>query len=231
MSKQITITPEEKEAFDFLNELRLSGVTNMFGASPYLVDEFGYTSAEARTILAKWMENFNEDGYDHLLEGHEKSYEVIWRVDIEATSPEQAAEIARAMQTRPGTTATVFEVTPSGGSLSEMVEVDLDQIDQMAEDVARIVAIIKEHGEFSTMDVEADSSPSIGHLGEVCQLAEFFTEGGATVTTYDGSIELHETEMTYGEIADKNPEAIADILLLAENWEADCLKTEKRISN
>jgi len=61
------ITQEEKEQFDFLNELRESGATNMFGASPYLVDRFGVTSGDARKTLSKWMDNFNEDGYDHLV--------------------------------------------------------------------------------------------------------------------------------------------------------------------
>ena len=63
----IKITEQEKEMFDYLNDLRESGVTNMFGASPYLVNEFGIDKYEARKVLSKWMENFNEDGYDHLL--------------------------------------------------------------------------------------------------------------------------------------------------------------------
>lgn len=61
------ITEQEKEMFDYLNELRESGVTNMFGASPYLVEVFGIDRNEARRVLSMWMENFNEDGYDDLL--------------------------------------------------------------------------------------------------------------------------------------------------------------------
>jgi hypothetical protein len=52
--------------FDFLNDLRKSGVTNMFGASPYLVDRFDVDKYEATKVLSKWMENFNEDGYSDL---------------------------------------------------------------------------------------------------------------------------------------------------------------------
>lgn len=63
----IKITEQEKEMFDYLNDLRASGVTNMFGASPYLVDEFDIDKYEARKVLSKWMENFNEDGYENLL--------------------------------------------------------------------------------------------------------------------------------------------------------------------
>lgn len=36
-----TITSQEKEMFDYLNDLGKRGVTNMFGASPYLQREFG----------------------------------------------------------------------------------------------------------------------------------------------------------------------------------------------
>ena len=55
-------TPQEKEVMEFLNTLRDSGVTNMFGAAPYIVDEFGIDKTEARRILTLWMNNYNEDG-------------------------------------------------------------------------------------------------------------------------------------------------------------------------
>lgn len=48
------------EYFEYLNELRESGVTNMFGASPYLQNEFGLGRYEARDIVKQWMESFNE---------------------------------------------------------------------------------------------------------------------------------------------------------------------------
>lgn len=47
-----------KEHKEFLDNLRESGVTNMFGAAPYLVDRFGLDVKEARAILSEWMENF-----------------------------------------------------------------------------------------------------------------------------------------------------------------------------
>ena len=51
----------EKRMFTFLNDLRDSGITNMFGAGPYLQNEFGLDKREAREILAKWMRSFEED--------------------------------------------------------------------------------------------------------------------------------------------------------------------------
>jgi hypothetical protein len=55
-------TQEEKEVMEFLNILRDSGVTNMFGAAPYIEDEFGIDKREARRLLTLWMNNFNEEG-------------------------------------------------------------------------------------------------------------------------------------------------------------------------
>lgn len=46
------------EYFSYLNELRESGVTNMYGAAPYLQKEFALSKHEARDILKQWMESF-----------------------------------------------------------------------------------------------------------------------------------------------------------------------------
>jgi len=41
--------------FAYLDGLRDSGVTNMFGACPYLVEEFHLEKKLASKILAAWM--------------------------------------------------------------------------------------------------------------------------------------------------------------------------------
>lgn len=51
---------DEDEYFEYLDELRESGVTNMYGAGAYLEREFDLDKYEARTILQKWMETFSE---------------------------------------------------------------------------------------------------------------------------------------------------------------------------
>ena len=62
-------TQSEKEVMEFLNILRDSGATNMFGATPYVIEEFGLDTSEARRILSLWMKNFNEEGkYDEVNE-------------------------------------------------------------------------------------------------------------------------------------------------------------------
>lgn len=47
----------------YLEDLRRSGVTNMFGAAPYLQEEFGLDRKEAVSILSDWMSNYNPDDY------------------------------------------------------------------------------------------------------------------------------------------------------------------------
>jgi hypothetical protein len=47
--------------FEYLEVLRDSGVTNMLGAVPYLMDQFGFTKDEARCWLAEWIKSFQED--------------------------------------------------------------------------------------------------------------------------------------------------------------------------
>ncbi len=58
-------TEQEKEVMEFLNLLRNTGATNMFGATPYIMQEFDIPKQEASQLLVLWMDNFNEEGkYD-----------------------------------------------------------------------------------------------------------------------------------------------------------------------
>ena len=47
--------------FEFLNRLRESGETNMYGASPYLACAFSLPNREASKILVEWMSWVNEE--------------------------------------------------------------------------------------------------------------------------------------------------------------------------
>lgn len=48
----------------YLEWLRRTGVTNMFGASPYLQNEFGLNDKDAKQILLEWMNNYNSEDYE-----------------------------------------------------------------------------------------------------------------------------------------------------------------------
>lgn len=47
----------------FLENLRESGAINMFGAAPYLEKAFGLTRAEARKVVANWMDCYDPADY------------------------------------------------------------------------------------------------------------------------------------------------------------------------
>ncbi len=45
---------------EYLDELRESGDTNMFGAGEYVEEEFGLSKKSAKEILMYWMSSFGE---------------------------------------------------------------------------------------------------------------------------------------------------------------------------
>lgn len=47
----------------YLENLRRSGVVNMFGAVPYLQKAFDLGRKEASAILADWMDNYDPKDY------------------------------------------------------------------------------------------------------------------------------------------------------------------------
>ena len=52
--------------WNYLEELRRSGITNMYGATLYLMEEFGLDKQTAIDVLSDWMENYNPDDYKNL---------------------------------------------------------------------------------------------------------------------------------------------------------------------
>lgn len=68
-------TELEQEVFAYLNRLRSSGETNMFGATSYILDKFPeFEKAEASKLLGLWMDNFNHNGeYDYINESSDNT--------------------------------------------------------------------------------------------------------------------------------------------------------------
>ena len=49
-------TTKKEEYFKFLDELRETGITNMFGAGPYLEDAYPELNRqEAKAVVREWM--------------------------------------------------------------------------------------------------------------------------------------------------------------------------------
>lgn len=58
-TKDYSEVKEMKEVFEYLDDLRVSGDTNMFGARPYIEEEFGFDKRKAGDLLSKWMKSFD----------------------------------------------------------------------------------------------------------------------------------------------------------------------------
>ena len=52
------------EYWIYLENLRRSGIVNMYGAGEYLEINFGLSAQEAYKILADWMHNYNPEDYE-----------------------------------------------------------------------------------------------------------------------------------------------------------------------
>ena len=60
---ETTERPEmvEDAHLTYLDRLREDGVTNMFGAGPYLAELYELDPDAARTVLAYWMKTFGQE--------------------------------------------------------------------------------------------------------------------------------------------------------------------------
>jgi hypothetical protein len=50
-----------ENVFLFLEAVRETGSINMFGAAPYIQEEFNCTRKEAKDLLLDWMQNRSSD--------------------------------------------------------------------------------------------------------------------------------------------------------------------------
>jgi hypothetical protein len=98
--------------------------------------------------------------------------------------------------------------------------------------IKSIKKIINEFGSFDVNEIGAETSLCVGELGNYVGLAEYFKPTSVQVNVYMScgfsSDPEDEYDMNY---EDLDKDVLKEILMLAEMWEADQLKTEKRISN
>ncbi len=62
MNRNDVLMPDglTEDHLEYLDALRLSGVTNMFGASQYLESEFDLDLSVARKYLSYWMNTYSD---------------------------------------------------------------------------------------------------------------------------------------------------------------------------
>ena len=51
---------DKQEVFEFLDKLRNSGATNMFGAGVYVQRKFRLSNKQSKDLLVEWMETYSD---------------------------------------------------------------------------------------------------------------------------------------------------------------------------
>lgn len=101
-----------------------------------------------------------------------------------------------------------------------------------AEIIKRITSILSIYGCFSIGELEGENSILIGTLGNYVGLGEYFTEDYIEVSVYEPRSSSSDAIDTYEEsywLLNEN--VLGDVLLLCEQWEAESIRTEKRIND
>jgi hypothetical protein len=98
--------------------------------------------------------------------------------------------------------------------------------------IKKIKTIISEFGIFGSGEVEPNNSPLVNEMGGLIGLAEYFRHNSVEVSVYDtssmSSDSIHDYEVKY---EDLSINVLEEILFIAEQYEAEQIKTEKRITN
>ena len=96
----------------------------------------------------------------------------------------------------------------------------------------KIKKIINEWGSFHLGEVEGAEGICVNQMGGLIAVAEHFDNNSVEINVYDThSSNCNEIE-TYEEYySDLSKEVLEAILYIAEMWEAESIKTEKRISD
>ena len=144
-----------KDMHIFLNDLRDSGVTNMFGAAPYLQDEFGLDKREARQVLANWMQSFSENlderiTYDDVLDLRSDKKDLEDRISQLYRDMEQEAE-------------------PEGGPIADRYGDELEKLE------AKLYRVSKQIADY-------DMNESVNEAMDGGQLFDYFANKGYVVS-------------------------------------------------
>ncbi len=103
-----------------------------------------------------------------------------------------------------------------------------DETDRQ-EKIDYIKKVIREWGVVNTSELELESSPMYNSLGkDHVMLVEVFYSDSVEVVEYVHEEDTDTHKINYEELSD---DLIDEICTIIENYEADCLKTEKRISS
>jgi hypothetical protein len=86
IAKEAISENEKDEMFQYLFDLQDSGITNMFGAGPYVEREFPHLDKkEVRDVVLEWMKNYEEIHARMGIESKAKEYDDEYEYDDDGT--------------------------------------------------------------------------------------------------------------------------------------------------
>jgi hypothetical protein len=86
IAKEAISEDEKDEMFQYLFDLQESGITNMFGAGPYVEREFPHLDKkEVRDVVLEWMKNYEEIHARMGIESKAKEYDDEYEYDDDGT--------------------------------------------------------------------------------------------------------------------------------------------------
>jgi hypothetical protein len=146
----------------------------------------------------------------------------MYKIEIkhETSSPEQMVETLRhiAEQIEQGYTCGYY---PTWELISDVTK------NRKKNEIEYIKGVIREWGVVNTAELELDSSPMFNSLGkDHVMLVEAFYNDWVEVVEYVHEEDTDTHNVNYEELSD---DLIDEICTIMENYEADCLKTEKRL--
>ena len=106
-------------------------------------------------------------------------------------------------------------------------------MEKKEEIIARIKSLLSTYGCFSIGELDYhDNTPCVATMGNFVGMAEYFTEDYVEVSVYNpssiSSDAVDEYEEKYENLSE---DVLGEIEILCEQWEAQTIQTEKRISN
>ncbi len=101
------------------------------------------------------------------------------------------------------------------------------------ETIDRIKKILSTEGNFWVGELETEPAGIVvGELGKFVGIAEYFSEDFTEVNIYEpSSMSSDEVDSYDAQYEEFNEDVLSEILMLCEQWEAENIRTEKRISD
>jgi len=146
----------------------------------------------------------------------------MYKIEIkhETSSPEQMVETLRhiAEQIEQGYTCGYY---PTWELISDVTK------NRKKNEIEYIKGVIREWGVVNTAELELESSPVYNSMGkDHFMLVEVFYADSVGIVEYINDVDTDTHNVDYEEL---DNDLISEIYMIITNYEADCLKTEKRL--